>query len=133
MERLRQATDSDWHAAFGFRAPDEWVGLVAESPWMLYGIGGVWKDGNGVWWMFFWRAPGVRMTKTAHAAARIMVDVMREANIQVQALADRRICGSSVWLRRLGFVETNITDETIKDHLVWTLPRKALSQRRPLP
>ncbi len=116
MAPIRPATDADWHAMFGFQAPPEWFGYVSETKWMRLGIGGVWKDADGRWWMFLERVPGVRMTKTAHSAAMLVIE--RLGAQPVYARGDPNLTGSCEWIKRLGFVETS---EQIDGIRVWGL------------
>lgn len=112
---------------FGFPAPDSWEGLVVRSAWMRRGIGGAYKSNDGRWMMFFYRAPGVRLVKTAHEAALRIRNSMQARGIDLYAVPDPKIGGACVWLQRLGFEETN---ETIEGLRVWTLRRP---QSPPLP
>jgi len=118
MEQIKRATGADWSAMFGTSEPADWIGLVAASPHLIFGIGGVYRANDGRYWMFFHRVAGIRKTKTAHTAARIIVDMMHEAGEPAYALADPRYSGACLWLRRLGFIETT---EAIEGHTVWTL------------
>lgn len=114
--RLRRATDDDWRVFVGTLPPSYWVGLVAENEFMLLGIGGLFFGTDDRWWATFARAPGIRSTLTAHRAARMVMDIAKEAGLTVHAMADLSIDGAELWLRRLGFVET---DEILNDCRVW--------------
>lgn len=116
MCRLRRADGADWLAWFGTPAPEHWLGLVAEDDRMLLGIGGFYAGIDGRWWAMMLRAPGVDRTKTMQRAARLTLDIAREAGVALMARADPRIGAAAGWLRRLGFVET---DEMVGDLRVW--------------
>lgn len=116
--RLRPATDADWSAMFGIPPPGIWSGMVAATDHVIYGLGGIYASEDGSWWITFSRWPGVRYRKLAHKAARIILDAAREAGIAVHAIADPAIEGSELWIKRLGFKET---DETRGGLAVWVL------------
>lgn len=116
MAPIRYATDADWHAMFGFAAPPEWFGYVSETTWMRLGIGGAWKDADGRWWMFLERAPSVRMTATAHRAAKLVLERLKDE--PVYACGDPGRAGACAWIKRLGFVATS---EQIDGIQVWVL------------
>lgn len=115
---LRPATDSDWAAFSGLRAPGRWVGLVhQDSPWLIDGFGAVYWGVDGRWWITFARAPGVRKIKTAHKAAKALLALAEaEGMTPIYAMPDDRIGGAEFWLRHLGFEPT---DETREGTPVW--------------
>ncbi len=115
---LRPATDDDWEALTGNRAPAEWFGLVDANEWLIEGAGAIYKAEDGSWWVTFVRIPGVRKIKLAHRAARQLLDEAKRRGIEVRAIADPRITGSSMWIERLGFSRS---DSTIKGNSIWTL------------
>lgn len=114
--QLRKAVLSDWHAVMAMAEPAAWSGIVYASPHLISGFGFLYAGLDDRWWLCFQRAPGVRMLKTAHQCARILLESAREAGIDVHALADLRIDGAELWLRRLGFEPT---DEKLKGAPVW--------------
>ena len=115
---LRPATNDDYHAFHGMQAPLHWSGLVEATDYFIRGIGGIYLARDDRWWMFFKRAPGVRMTKTAHKAATILINSVFDTGMTVRAIPDLDIQGAEVWLRRLGFEKTT---EIIEGHTVWKL------------
>lgn len=117
MAVLRPATDADYYVFFGRPAPDAWIGLVADAGHMLLGIGGLFFAEDGRWWATVARAPGVTSRVLLHKAARETLDVAKRAGVQVHALADPAIPNADLWLKRLGFQET---DEMRANHKVWT-------------
>lgn len=115
---IETATDDDYSAMFGTMPPQEWFGLVAKTQWLILGIGAVYRGTDGKYWMMFTRSPGVRMTKTAHMAGKRLVQQAKDKGLEVRALADNRISGAALWLRKLGFKQST---ETIEGYPVWTL------------
>lgn len=116
MCRLRRADAADWQAFFGAPAPPHWLGLIAEDDRMMLGFGGFYAGVDGRWWAMMVRAPGVSRTLTMQRAARLTLDIAREAGVSLMARADPRIGAAPAWLKRLGFSET---DETVGDLKVW--------------
>lgn len=114
---LRAATDNDYEAFFGRPAPAEWFGLVEARPYLIEGIGCIFRCTEGRYWLAFVRCPGVSKVKTAHAAAKKLLSMAEERGLTVHALADPDIQGSSKWIERLGFRRS---DETKGDLPVWT-------------
>lgn len=115
---LRPATDEDYQAFHGRVAPLHWSGIVDATDYVIRGIGGIYLARDDRWWVFFKRIPGVALTKSAHRAATIIRETARVAQLPVHAIADLDVTGAELWLRRLGFVET---DEAIEGHRVWKL------------
>ena len=115
---LRVATDDDWHAWTGKPAPGQWFGLVDATPHLIEGLGAIYADIEGRWWITFERCPGVGKVKTAHAAAKQLLGMARERGLAVHAIADNRISGAEKWIERLGFART---DETRGGLAVWVL------------
>lgn len=115
---LRPATDDDYEAFYGRAAPAEWFGLVDASPYLIEGLGLVFKCTEQRWWVAFARCPGVGKVKTAHTAAKQLLSMARDRGLAVHALADTGIPGAEKWLARLGFMPT---DEMKGGMTVWTL------------
>lgn len=115
---LRPARDIDWVAMTGLSPPDEWFGYVEATNHLVEGIGAIYRDGEGRWWVTFQRLPFVSKVKTAHKAAKQLIAAARERGIEVRAIADPRIDGAELWIERLGFQRT---DETIGGYEVWAL------------
>lgn len=114
---LRRATNDDWIVLTKLHPPALWYGFVAETSFMMLGIGGAYRAEDGRWWATFKRLPGVRHTLTAHKAARLTLAVAGDMGISLNAVADEEITGSVAWLERLGF---RATGETYLDRTVWT-------------
>lgn len=115
---LRPATPDDWEAFTGRRAPGNWFGIVCAKPYLIEGLGAIYADVEGRHWITFERVPGVKKTKTAHAAAKLLLAEAKARGIKVHALADPSITGAVKWIERLGFTAT---DETREGHPVWVL------------
>ena len=114
---LRRATNEDWAILIKRPVPAAWYGFVAETSYMILGIGGAFRAEDGRWWATFKRLPGVRHTLTAHKAAKLTLAVAGDLGVALHAVADEEIAGSVAWLTRLGF---RATDETYLDRMVWT-------------
>lgn len=115
---IRPADDDDWAAMTGYQAPAEWFGFVEqEKSWLIDGMGTIYKGLDGRWWITFQRTPGVRKLKTAQAAAKRLLAEAESRGITVNGMPDPKICGSTVWMERLGFRRT---DENIGGIDVWT-------------
>ena len=117
---LRRATNDDWIVLTKLHPPALWYGFVAETSFMMLGIGGAFYAEEGRWWATFKRLPGVRHTLTAHKAAKLTLAVAGDLGVALHAVADEEIWGSAAWLGRLGFRETG---ETYLDRTVWTWAR----------
>lgn len=115
---LRPAVDRDWEAVTGMRAPAEWFGYVDGSQWLVEGLGAVYLGADERWWLSFWRCPGVRKTKTAHAGAVRLIRDAKDKGLTLYAMADPSISGSSFWIERLGFRRS---EEERMGIPVWTL------------
>lgn len=115
---LRQAEDSDWAAMFGMQPPADWFGFVESSGWLVEGIGAVYRDTLGRWWLTFQRIPAVGKVKTAHKSAKVLLAVARERGLEVRTIPDLRIEGAELWIERLGFQKT---DEQIEGQTVWLI------------
>lgn len=115
---LRPARNDDWQAITGQQAPGQWFGIVSDNGWMIEGLGAVYRDIEDRWWLTFYRAPGVRKLKTAHATAKQLIAEALSTGIRLYVLPDPRITGSEVWIARFGFQKT---DETREGVAVWTL------------
>ena len=113
---LRRATADDWYVFLGLREPRAWAGLVAEENGLLAGFGGVCLSKDGRWWAYFRKLPGVRGIVTAQKAAKTILSATAEIGLPIHAIADPRVEGSAVWLRRLGFVES---PEILEGERVW--------------
>lgn len=113
---LRPATADDWAAMFGMQEPADWFGLVEARPHLVEGLGCIYRDASGRWWISFKRCPGVGKTKTAHASAKRLLDMARERGITVHGIADPEIDGGEKWLERLGFRRT---DDELGGLRVW--------------
>ncbi len=116
LPKLRKAVDSDWHAIMAMPEPAEWAGIVLANEHLILGFGFLYGATDGRWWICFQRVPGVRMVKTAHRCAGVLLAAATEAGVAVYALADLRITGATKWLSRLGFEPT---DEDMKGAPVW--------------
>jgi hypothetical protein len=115
---LRRAEDADWEAMTGMPAPSDWFGLVEASNYLIEGMGAIYRDMCGRWWFAFQRVPFAGKIKTAHKAAKVLLNEAAERGIEVRAIADPRIDGSQLWIERLGFKKT---DEEIEGHAVWLI------------
>lgn len=114
---LATATADDYVAMTGLPEPAEWFGLAYRRPWLVEGIGVVYRAKDGRWWLSFQRAPGVSKVKTAHAAAKRLLAEADARGITLHTLADPRIDGSEAWIERLGFRRSGDAMEGLD---VWT-------------
>ena len=113
---LRPATADDYEAITGLPAPGEWFGLVEAKPHLVEGIGLVYRDVEGAWWVTFKRCPFVRKIKTAHAGAKQLLQMARDRGLVVHAIPDPEVDGADRWMVRLGFRRT---ERTIGGLAVW--------------
>lgn len=114
---LATATADDYVAMTGMPEPAEWFGLASRRPWLVEGIGVVYRAADGRWWLSFQRAPGVHKVKTAHAAAKRLLAEADGRGLVLHALADPRIDGAEAWIERLGFRRSG---EKMEGLDVWT-------------
>lgn len=114
---LRLATDADWWRYLARPKPTWWVGITLEDEHMLLGLGGVYLGTDKRLWAFFDKSRGVSIRFSMQKGARLLFEALREAGVvEVSAVADGDIAGSTLWIERLGFKPT---DELHKGLTIW--------------
>lgn len=113
---LKLATDDHWRSLVGTEPPGVWFGLVHIKYGEAVSIGCVYEALDGRWWVSF---KGERHPFSMMRGARDVLEFAREQQIEMHALADKRVAGSEKWLERCSFKPTL---EVIEDHRVykWT-------------
>lgn len=116
MVRVRTASNADWLSVFETPLPVCWVGLAIERDGVAVGLGALFEDASGRWWVSF---KGQSVPVSMQRGARELMGFARDQGLTLHAVADERIAGALKWMTRWGFTPTT---ETLGEHRIyqWT-------------
>ena len=116
--KLRQATTKDAYNFYGKMPSNSFKGIVAVEGDKVIGIGGLFYTKDGLI-AFSDMKPEMRQYKKALVkGCRMIMDMVKNADTPVYAVANDKEPTATNLLERLGFVRTGIKNE-IGETLVW--------------
>jgi len=115
---IRTATAKDAHDFYGKPPSNSFKGFVAVKSGRVIGIGGVFYTKTGLI-AFSDMKPEMRQHKKAIVkGCRMIMDMVKNAEVPVYAVANDNEPTANNLLERLGFVNTGVKNE-LGDTLVW--------------